>query len=79
MWLGTMSTISPISAAAIRRPAGAILFATELGIDARGIDHVISVRRARARRHDRRGIEMTNAERSEVGHQARRIGESEAA
>ena len=55
------------------------LFAAELGIDSRRIDHVVAVHRARPRRHDRRGIEMTDAERGKVRHQGCGIGEGKAA
>ena len=44
-------------------------FAAELGIDARRIDHVVAMRRSRPRRHDRRSIDVTDAERCEIGRQ----------
>ena len=40
---------------------------------------IVAMHRARPRRHDRRGIEMADAERGEIADQAPRIGEGEAA
>ena len=79
MWLGTMSTISPMPCAAQRRhqPPQAVL-AAELGIDPRRIDHVVAVQRARPRGHDRRGIEVADAERRKIRHQRGRVGEGKA-
>ena len=43
-------------------------FAAELRIEAGVIDHVVAVRRALARLHEGRGVEMRDAERLQVGH-----------
>src|SRR5271166_1222995 len=43
------------------------------------IDDVVAVRRARTRLHDRRSVDMADAQRREVRHQLRRIGEGEPA
>ena len=63
-----------------RRRQGAQAFlAAQLGIDARGVDHVVAVLRARPRRGDGRGVEVADAEPREVRHQGLGIGEGEAA
>ena len=49
---------------AARRPAAQGRLAAQLGIDAGRIDDVVAVQRARARRGDRRGVEMADAQRA---------------
>ena len=62
-----------------RRQGQQARLASQLGIDARRVDHVVTVLRARPRDGDGRGIEMADAQPREIGHQRFGIGEGEAA
>ena len=53
--------------------------AAEFGIDPRGIDNVVTVRRARAGRQDGRQIKVRDTERRKIGRLGRRVVEGEAA
>ena len=68
MWLGTMSTTSASPAAASARKRR---LAAELVGDARRVDDVVAVGRARARLHDRREVQVADAEVAEVRHERR--------
>ncbi len=61
-----------------RHQAAKSLLAAKLGIDPGRIDPVIAVPRALARHEDRRGIDVADAERSQIGRKRRRIREGEA-
>ena len=70
MWFGTMSSMTP-------NPDGAelaeLLLAAELLRDARRVDDVVAVRRARARLQRRREVEVRDAEVAQVRHELPRL------
>src|SRR6185295_15044880 len=53
------------------------LLAAELRIERAVIDHVVAVAAARPRREERRGVDVRDAERLEIGHDARGVVEAE--
>ena len=50
---------------------------SELGVDARAVDDVVSVAASRARREHGREVQPVDAEIDEVGQQRERVGEAE--
>ena len=77
-WLGTKSRIRPMSccfSAALSRAKPAS--PPSSGLSCVVIDDVVAVGAARARLHERRGVEMADAERLQIGHDRRGVVEVE--